>query len=172
MAVDETTAMGGYDPHGWCSSTIVGTTTMGWLWPPTSLVQLWTCPCMILCKYIGWVIIKYCGCRCLVSLTADIVTDGSRYNGCGYGRATSSCYFYYWWHCCACMNYMVYWWWWLLLSTWYAVSNICYITISIMVQALHSILFLLHSDILYYYQCTNHLGTVGIRYGLLPYLLI
>ena len=167
LLFDVMAMMGGYDPHGWCPLTVVETTMTGWLWPPMSLVlQLWTCPCVILCIYIGWMIIKYCGCCCLVSLIADIVTDGSRYDSCRYGRATSSCYFYYWWHWCACMNYMIYWWWWLLLSIWYVVSNICYIIISIILHALHSTLFLLHSDIPYYYQGTNHTGTTEIRYGL------
>ena len=165
--------MGGYDPHGWFPSTVVGMTTMGWLWPPTSLVlQLWTYLCVILCMYIGCMIIMYCGCHCLVSLTVNVDTVGSRYNGYGCSKVTSSSYFCYWWHWSAGMIYMSSWWWWLLLSAWYVVSNICYIPISIIVHALHSTPFLLHSYILYYYRGTNHTGTVGIRYGLLPYLLI
>ena len=45
---------------------------------------------MILWMYIGWMIIMYYGCRCLVSLTADVYKVGSRYDGYEYGKVTSS----------------------------------------------------------------------------------
>ena len=53
-------------------------------------------PCVLLWMYIGCINIMYSGCRCLVSLTVDVDTVGSRYDDCGYGRVTSSGYFCYW----------------------------------------------------------------------------
>ena len=60
--------------------------------PCTSTVDV---PCVFSWMYIGCVIIKYSGCRCLVSLTVDVDTVGPRYEDCGYGRVTSSGYICY-----------------------------------------------------------------------------
>ena len=51
--------------------------------------QLLTYLCMLLCMYIGCMIIIYYRGRYLVSLTADFVMDGSRYDGYGYSKVTS-----------------------------------------------------------------------------------